>query len=269
MNIYNEYFNIFKLYFPKILTAIVIFAIGWWLSDVFSKMIKKAMTKAKLDSSVTSFSYSILKLIFKIVAIVVAVSALGVNTSSIVAAFGAALVTVGLAMKDSLSNVASGFLIIISKLFKVNDYLETDKFSGTVKKIEIMFTTLVTSDNKEIVVPNSIITSSHVINCTANKTRKIDLTFTIDKNSNIEEQKEKIRSIVLENPNILKDNNCEIYTEKIGETSIDVKLSAWCLTKDYGNVVSSIQDRVNSTILKNVKNPEEDDYEIWCIYRRS
>ena len=252
MDLFFEYLKIFKTYFPKLVIAIIIFAIGWWLSNFLSKMLKKAMIKSKLDSTIASFSYSGLKVIFKIIALLISISALGVNTSSIVAAFGASLVTVGLAMKDSLSNVASGFLIIINKPFKVKDYLEIDKISGTVSKIELMFTTLVTADNKEVVIPNSILTSSHVINCTAKKTRKIDLTFTIDKNSNIEDQKEKIRLIVLENSNILKDNSCEVYVQKASDDFIDVRINAWCNTKDYSNTMSQIQDKVNCAILKTV-----------------
>lgn len=257
MDLFFEYLKMFNMYFPKILAAVIILAVGWWLSGFLSKMIRKTMVKSKIDSSIASFAYSGLKVIFKIITLLIAISALGINTSSIVAAFGASLVTVGLAMKDSLSNVASGFLIIINKPFKVDDYLETDKFSGTVSKIELMFTTLLTPDNKEVVIPNSLLTSSHIINCTAKKTRKIDLTFTIDKNSNVENQKEMIRSIVFENPNILKDNNCEIYVEKASRNTVNIKINAWCNTKDYGNAIAQIQDKVNSEILKTVKEAKQ------------
>ena len=103
--------------------------------------------------------------------------ALGLQINSIIAALGAAAVAIALAVKDSLSNVASGILIIITKPFKVGDYIEIEGLEGTVYKIELMFTTLITADNKNVILPNSRVSANNVVNYTAQETRRLDLNF--------------------------------------------------------------------------------------------
>ena len=148
----------------KLFTAGVVFIISWWLAIKLAKIIRKAMIRAKIESSVISFTFSVSKVAFRTIAILITLSCLGINISSLIAALGAALVTVGLALKDSLSNIASGTIIIINHPFKIGDYLEIEKFSGVVVKIEIMFTTLIDEEGSEIIIPNSKLTSTGMKN---------------------------------------------------------------------------------------------------------
>ena len=170
--IWNEFLKWLLSIVPNVIGAILILVIGWWLASLLSKYLKKAMTRAKVDAGIISFVYSITKNALRIVVLISTAAKLGVNVTSIIAALGAASVAVGLALKDSMSNVASGVLIIINKLFHVGDYLEVEDLQGTVSKIEMMNTTLTTIDNKTIVIPNSTLTSTSIINYTSQETRR-------------------------------------------------------------------------------------------------
>ena len=155
----------------NILIAGIIFSFLWWFSTKLAKIVKKAMRRAKVDEGIISFTFSGCNLIFKIISILITAAFLGINISSIIATLGAALVTIGLALKDSLSNIASGAIIIINHTFKIGDYLETNNFSGTVHNIELMFTTLIGDDGSQIIIPNSKLVAAGIKN--HGKTKKL------------------------------------------------------------------------------------------------
>ena len=150
------------------------------------------MESKKVDTGAITFFNSLLKVLLRIIVCITAIGQF-MDVTSIIAAVGAAGVTAGLALKDNLSNVASGAQIIFTHPFHVGDYLSVDGkqgVEGTVKKIEIMFTTLATFDNKEIVIPNSSLTISTITNYTAMETRRLDLTYSISYSQDISQVKE-------------------------------------------------------------------------------
>lgn len=159
-----KYWDKFINYFPMLVLALVIFVLGMYISKIVSKAILKVLTKAKVDSVILSFVMPLLEVFFKVVVVILALSTLGVNVSAMITALGASLVTIGLALKDSLSNMACGMLIIINKPFKMGDYLEISGYKGTITRIELMFTILVTVDGNVITIPNSKVLSSVIMN---------------------------------------------------------------------------------------------------------
>ena len=161
--------------------AALIIIIGFWVSKKIVKIIKKGMLKAKNDYTVITFIGSVVNIILKFIIIISALAVLGVDITSILTAFGAAMVAIGLALQNSLSNIASGVLIILNKPFKAGDILEFQGMTGTVVKIDLFNTHMKTYDNREIIVPNSIMTGDSVINCTSQDKRRVDLKFSIIK----------------------------------------------------------------------------------------
>lgn len=159
-----KYWDKFINYFPMLVLALIIFISGMYISKVVSKTILKVLTKAKVDSVILSFIMPLLEILFKVVVIILTLSTLGVNVSAMIAALGASLVTIGLALKDSLSNMACGMLIIMNKPFRMGDYLEISGYKGTITKIELMFTILVTVEGNTITIPNSKVLSSVIMN---------------------------------------------------------------------------------------------------------
>ncbi len=192
-NIFTFTLTQLKNFLPHIFSALVILTVGWYLSGKLTNIISNAIRNAKVDEGIITFFGSIIKILFRIIVILAALSKIGINISSMIAALGATFVTVGIALKDSLSNIASGTIIIINKPFKVGDFLEIGTHSGKVMSIELMFTTLVTHDDKELIVPNSKLTSCEIINCSKQKTEQVESTY-IPKNV-----KDKLKQIVQNN----------------------------------------------------------------------
>ena len=179
-------YNWFISYLPNLISGLIIFVVGWWLTKLLCKLLLKAMTKGKADPTVATFLHSIINLALKTIVIICVLSTVGFDVTTIITTLGAAAVTIGLALKDSLSNVASGTLIILNKKFKIGDYLETEGLKGVVKKIDMMYTTLCTYDNKEVLIPNSRLTSNNIVNYFVQEERRIDLIIPISYSEDID-----------------------------------------------------------------------------------
>ncbi len=247
----SDYSKFFDFLISNIIPAIIILVVGWFLAGKLTIFIKRAMEKAKLDEGLIGFSCSILKVFFRVIVILVVIAKFGVNISSIIATLGATLVTVGLAIKDSLSNVASGILIIVNRPFKVGDSLEVDKISGTVSKIEMLFTTLITPDNKEITIPNSKLTSNFLINSSAKKTRRIDISYPVKNDVNIEQIINVLNKLIDNTENVLQDPKPVVAVGEYKEDRINILLKVWCKTENYNSVYSYIQENVKIELDKN------------------
>lgn len=217
---------------PIFLSSLIIFFLGWWLARIVSNFVKRTLTKSNLDASIVTFLSSLISALLKVIVCVAAISKLGINVNSIIAALGAASVAAGLAVKDTLANVASGVLIVLNKPFKLGDYVELKGIEGTVSKIEIMFTSLVTVDNKLILLPNSLITSDSIINYTANGTRRLDLTFCVG-NNDIAKAKEVLREIVMNNVKIIMKEKSVIGVESHNYRGAKIIVKIWCNSDDY------------------------------------
>ncbi|HHZ05667.1 MAG TPA: mechanosensitive ion channel [Clostridiales bacterium] len=229
---------------PKIIIAVLIFAIGWWISRIITNIVKKAMLKSKADLAAVTFICSFLKCTLRIIVIISAIAQLGVNVTSLLAAIGAATVTVGLALQDTMGNIASGVLIIINKPFKVGDYLEFENICGTVTKIEITNTFLTTVDNKEVIIPNKKITAGNVINYSSHDIRRVDLNFSISYDDDILKAKELIRQLVVADKKILQDRDTIIGVFSYNDSSISIDVKVWCDTEDYWDVYYDMQEKI-------------------------
>ena len=163
---WNSFLDGLMAFAVDLVMAALIFFGGWLLARVAAKLTKRAITKGKVDALAASFLGSLVKAIVLAVAAVSAIAQWGVNITSLVAALGAAGLTASFALQGSLSNLVSGIQIIFTKPFNMGDYLSFGTYEGKVKKIEILSTTLATFDKKEVVIPNSMITSGVVVNFT-------------------------------------------------------------------------------------------------------
>lgn len=237
--------------FNKLLPACVVFFVGWFLAGKLTAIINKAMTKSKMEESMISFSNSVLKVTFRSIVILMVMACFGINISSIIAALGAALVTVGLALKDNLSNVASGVLIIINKPFKIGDFLETSSVRGKVTKIEMLSTTLVTPDNREIVMPNSKLTADYVINSSANSQRRLDVVVPIKKDSNFSEIQQILNEIIKSDERILECPEPNVTISNFSESTVDIIIKVWCEAINYDSLSKSLHEGIKNEFDKN------------------
>lgn len=235
----------------QLVPAVVVFFVGWFLAGKLTVMIKTAMEKYNLDESIVSFSNSLLKVVFRGIVILMVVTCFGVNVSSIIAALGAALVTVGLALKDNLANAASGVIIITSKPFKIGDTLETSEVKGRVEKIEMLFTTLSTPENKEIVIPNSKLTSNYVVTASAHAKRRLDIPVPIKKTTKLAEIQPLLEEIVKNQENLLAEPPASISIDSFDDETVTILVSVWCEAKNYSSLEKELRGRIKTELDRN------------------
>jgi small conductance mechanosensitive channel len=233
-------------FFINLVLAALIFFGGWFLARLAAKLTKKAISKGKVDPLVASFIGSLVKALVLVVAAVSAVAQLGIDITSLVAALGAAGLTASFALQGSLSNLVSGMQIIFTKPFSMGDYLSIGTYEGTVKRIEILATTLSTFDNKEVIIPNSKITSDVVVNFTSSGTRRLDLSYGVSYQADLVKTKEILKELVDAEPRVLRDPEPLIAVGELKDSSVTVVAKFWCNQEDYWSIYYAMQEGVKA-----------------------
>lgn len=245
---FNELFskigNFFANNWISILGAVAVLIIGGLVIKLFGKLFMKIVYSTKIDNASGGFFVAIIRIILWIILIFGCASILGVNGNSFLVAFSSVALAIGLALKDSLSNIANGIIIVVVKPFKKGDYISAAGVEGTVKRISILTTELTTADNKRIVIPNNGITSSSIINYSANPTRRIDLVYSVSYSSDMKKVKQLLFESVSTYEYTLNMPTPIIYMEKHNASSVDFKVRFWVNNSDYWNAYFGFNERV-------------------------
>ena len=220
-------------FLPNLFGAILTLAVGFWLAKLVGKLLIKGLTAKNVDPAVHPFIRNVVELVIKFGIVLSALSTLGINLSSFITALGAAGVTAGIGLKDSISQFASGLQILISKPFKSGDFIELEAVSGKVAEIGFMNTTLNTIDNKRIIIPNSHLTSNNIINYTAENKRRLDLTYSIGYGDDIALAKRVLHEIVEDHAMVLNDPAPVIGVKAHDAHAIEIACLVWCRSNDY------------------------------------
>ena len=217
----------------KIVLAVVIFIVGRMLAKVVARFVARMMSKAIEDEALTHFVNRVIYAFLLLIVIAASLDQLGIETTSLVAVVGAAGLAIGLAMKDSLQNVSSGVMLIMLRPFGIGDYVEAAGVGGTVEKIGLFTTMMVTPDNREVILPNSSISGSTITNYSARPNRRIDLVFGIGYGDDIQKAKDILQKLLADEPRILKDPEPQIAVAELGESSVDFVVRPWVERSDY------------------------------------
>lgn len=244
-------FNIVSDFGAKLIAAILVLFIGLKLIKLIKKWIKNSRSLDKLDMGVRTFFSSFAGIALYILLFSTIAMILGIPTTSFITALASCGVAIGLALQGALSNLAGGMMILIFKPFLVGDYINTVSASGTVSKITIMYTVLTTPDNKVITVPNGILTNSVVENFSSQDVRRVDLTFSASYDSDTEEVKKVLMSVIEKHEKILPDPAPLARLMKHGNSSLDYVVRVWCNKDDYWDVYFDITEAVKSEFDKN------------------
>ena len=220
----------------KILAAIIVFLVGNWVAKWIRGIIQNFMEKRQLEATVTGFVSSLSYYAMITFVVIVALGQLGVRTASFVAIIGAAGLAVGLALQGSLSNFASGVLLVIFRPFKVGDFVEAGGVAGVVNSIEIFYTILKSPDNKKIIVPNSNIMAGNIINYSAFPIRRVDLVFGIGYKDDIDQAKQIIWDTLNQDDRILQDPPAIVSVCELADSSVNFAVRPWVNGADYWNV---------------------------------
>lgn len=233
-------------YGGMIIMAVTILIIGLIVMKIFLAVSRKLLMRSKLDHALHAFILMTLKIVLWIVLIITILTALNVPTVPLVTLLGATGAAIALALKDSLTNVASGLIILFSKPILKGEVIEiTDKnIVGIVDKIDLMTTYLHSFDNKKITAPNSLIINSVVMNYSREEKRRVDCQASISYESDVSRAKALLREIVTSCPMVLKNEDVIIGVNMLGEDAVIIDVKAWCKTEDYFDVKYFVEERI-------------------------
>lgn len=256
----NDIWTGFYSKLPVIIAAIVVLIIGIFLSKLTVKLMSKAMDKSKLDLTINRFVRSAVKIILYVLVITVVLTILGVPMTSIITVIGTAGVAIGLALQNSLSNLAGGFLILFSKPFRVGSYIQCSGVEGTVDSISILYTKLLTADNKAIFIPNGTAAGAVVTNYNEMPLRRVDLVFGISYDSDYDAAVRSIENALVGNDMIIREKGKEPFIQMNSHdaSSIAITVRLWTKTENYWNVYFAAIEGVRREFIKdNIEIPYE------------
>lgn len=237
----------------KLIGALILFIVGRLLIRFMLGFMKKFFDKTNMEISVSKFLMSLLKVVLYVILLVMVCARIGIETSSFIAIIGSVGLAVGLSLQGSLSNFAGGVLILIVKPFKVGDYI-IDGGSGkegTVTKIDIFYTNLVTLDNKKIVIPNGAVANSTLVNVTAYDKRRVDFEIGISYESDISMAKEVIAQTAAKCPFVIQDEEIFAFVSNLDTNQVTLGLRVWAKTEDYWTVKFELTEEIKKAFDEN------------------
>ncbi|MDR2342380.1 MAG: mechanosensitive ion channel [Campylobacteraceae bacterium] len=228
----------------RVIGALLIFFIGKKVASWLSKVFVKIISKTSLDETTASFLSSAIYMALLFVVVLAALANLGVETTSFVALIGAMGLAIGMALRDSFSSIGAGLLIVFFKPFKVKDMIEISGIVGIVESINIFSTVLKTSDNKQIIIPNSKIVTNNIINYSSKKIRRVDLVFGISYEDNLKKAKNILQDITASEQRILKNPPPLIAVLELGSSSVNFAVRVWVKNDDYWDIYFYLNETV-------------------------
>tara|TARA_B100001057_G_scaffold489876_1_gene577045 strand:+ start:1718 stop:2584 length:867 start_codon:yes stop_codon:yes gene_type:complete len=220
----------------RLATALAIFLIGKFVIKLIINAISKIMARQTTDRTLELFICNLVNISLMVVVIIASIGALGIETTSFIAIFGAAGLAIGLALQGSLSNFASGVLIVLFKPYRVDDFIEAAGISGIVEKVQILTTILKTVDNKQIIVPNSKIMDSIITNYSTKETRRIDMKISVGYQDDIDFVKKTLYEIISEDKRILTEPKPMVVVSELADSSVNFVIRTWVNSEEFWDI---------------------------------
>ena len=217
----------------KVLIALLVFFISSRLIKLVRRLVRRSMERAGADTGLVQFIDSLLKAFLYFVLVMLIASGFGVDTASVIALAGSAGLAAGLALQGSLSNFAGGVLILMVKPFKVGDYIIQGDLEGTVSQIEMIYTSLLTPDNRKVVIPNGALADSSLINVTAQEKRRLDIDVGISYAADLRRAKEVCMKLLEQDARILQDEERLAVVSELADSAVMLKVRFWVRPEDY------------------------------------
>ena len=238
----------------KLLAAVVIFLVGMWLAKRLSAGLERVLGRTHADATLGGFLRRASYAAMMVLVIITALTSLGVNPTSMLAVLGAAGLAVGLALKDSLSNIASGVMLIVLRPFRDGDSVQAAGLEGVIEEVRIFQTRMRTADNRLIILPNSMITTAPIINFTARPQRRIDIVVGVGYDDNLKQAKDLLLQAARDNALVLAQPEPVVQVSRLDENSVDLTLLAWAKTRDFVDARSQLTEDVRTQLIGNGLN---------------
>lgn len=231
----------------KLILAIVVLVAGLIIVKWITRGAVKMMTRANVSESLVPFLKSMISVVLKILVFISVLGMVGIEMTSFIAILGAAGLAVGLALQGTLQNFAGGIIILLFKPYKVGDFIETQGYLGSVKEIQIFTTVLLTPDNKTIIIPNSPIATGSLINFSTQEKRRVDLSFGIGYNDDIEKARGIILDLINADERIDKEPEPFVRVSELADSSVNFAVRVWANTSDYWNIFFDLTENVKKS----------------------
>lgn len=230
----ERFLNYIENMIPSLIGAAIILIAGYFVTKLTLKLMTKGLTLKHVDTTIHKFLMSVVRVTFTIIIAVMALTVLKVPMTSIVTAIGTAGLAIGLALQDSLSNVAGGFIILFSKPFKCGDYISINGEEGTVDMISILYTRLLTIENKAVMIPNGTVSKSTIVNLTAEEKRRLELKFSISYSDDHHKAMDIIRNVITADSRILHEPDEPLIAMcEHQDSAVILLLRVWVPTEQY------------------------------------
>lgn len=228
----------------NIAIALAIFYVGKLVVSLVVRGIRKVMQAQEVDKTLETFIANLVRMVLMVVVIIAAIGQIGIQTTSFIAIFGAAGLAVGLALQGSLSNFASGVLIVLFRPYRVGDFVEAAGIAGSVVEVQILTTVLKTGDNKQIIVPNSQIMDSIITNYSANPTRRVDMVVGVSYDDDLDKVRATLEELIAADDRILDDPAPTIAVSELADSSVNFVVRPWVNSADYWGVMFDLTEAI-------------------------
>lgn len=228
----------------KFLVFLLILVVGIVAVRILQIFLKKLILKTKLDHTVKTFLFSLLRVCMYFIVVIVALSTVGVDVSSIVTALGAAVLAACLSLQNTLSNFVSGIILLVSKPFTAGDLIEFEGYEGYVDNIRIFYTTIHTFENKIVRIPNFKLTSNNVVNCSAGENRRVTVKTTVSYDDSITKVKSVIFDVIAKNDLIIPEPESKVYVSNHLDSGMEITIFVWAKQENYYPVLFYMEEQV-------------------------
>ncbi len=241
----------------RLLAALLILGVGLWLSKRLLNSIRRGMERRKVELSLRTFLLSFLNIVFKAFVVIICLTTVGVQMTSIVAVLGAASLAIGMALSGTLQNFAGGIVILFFKPFKVGDTIETATGkTGVVKKIMIFTTELHTFDNQVVFLPNGALANGEITNLSKGTIRRSDLKLSIAYGDSVDQARKVILGILKKDKRVMQDPAPLVFVNNLGESGVDITVRYWSKYADvYGSTMDLIEQIYETLPTKSINFP--------------
>jgi small conductance mechanosensitive channel len=249
MNIdWSELQDTLLVYELKILYALVILIVGYWIARGCRAALRSLMRRRNLDEAVAAFTGNLVYYAVVTFAVIAALAKLGLQTASFIAVIGAAGLAIGLALQGSLANFAAGVLLIIFRPFKSGDFVEVAGTTGVVTAIDIFTTVLTSPDNRRIIIPNSQVMGGKIVNYSALDQRRVDLVIGVSYDADLDQVRQVLRDTVTADERVLAEPEPVIAVLELADSSVNLVVRPWVKTADYWAVYFALQEQIKKRL---------------------
>ena len=235
----------------NIIEFFAVLIVGFIVIQILVRIIRRIFNRTKMEKIAQNFILAIIKVLLYLVLVLILLSIMGISITGVITALSAAILAIGMALKSNISNLANGIVIVGMKMFKEGDYIIVNGVEGCITKINFLFTTLTTYDNRRVMLPNSAIVDNAVINNGANPIRRIDFTFSVAYESDVQLVKKVVTDVMLSNGKVLQNPAPFCKLKTLGDSSINFFANCWVDNPDYWEVYYYVMENVYNEFKRN------------------